>query len=58
MSYLFDEEMRDCQGPGLWAYNHAVFRDEDFVNIEKLSGATKEHDTEKIGKFGLGFNAV
>ena len=58
MSYLFDEGMRDCQGPALWVYNDAVFRDEDFVNIEKLSGATKEHDTEKIGKFGLGFNAV
>jgi len=58
MNHLFDEGMRDCQGRALWVYNDATFRDEDFVNIEKLSGATKEHDTDKIGKFGLGFNAV
>ena len=58
MTYLLDEGMKECQGPALWVYNDAVFRDEDFQNIEKLSGATKEHDTEKIGKFGLGFNAV
>ena len=55
---LIDEGMRHCQGPALWVYNDAEFRDEDFENITKLSGATKEHDTEKIGKFGLGFNAV
>ena len=58
VNYLFDKGMRDCQGRALWVYNNAAFRDEDFENIEKLSGATKEHDTEKIGKFGLGFNAV
>ncbi len=58
MTLLLDKGMKECQGPALWVYNDAVFRDEDFVNIEKLSGATKEHDTEKIGKFGLGFNAV
>ena len=58
MSCLIDEEMRHCQGPALWVYNDAKFRDEDFANITKLNGATKESDTEKIGKFGLGFNAV
>ena len=58
MTCLIDEGMRHCQGPALWVYNDAEFRDEDFENIAKLSGATKEHDTEKIGKFGLGFNAV
>ena len=55
---LIDEEMKHCQGPALWAYNDAEFRDEDFTNITKLNGATKEQETEKIGKFGLGFNAV
>ena len=58
MTCLIDEEMKHCQGPALWAYNDAEFRDEDFTNITKLNGATKEQETEKIGKFGLGFNAV
>ena len=55
---LIDESMRECQGPALWVYNDAVFTDDDFENITKLSGATKESQTEKIGSFGLGFNAV
>ena len=55
---LIDEGMRGCQGPALWAYNDATFKEEDFVNITKLNEATKEHDTEKIGRFGLGFSAV
>ena len=58
MTHLLDEGMKDCQGPALWVYNDAEFTEKDFENIEKLSGATKEHHTEKIGKFGLGFNAV
>ena len=58
MTCLIDEGMRHCQGPALWAYNDAEFRDEDFTNITKLNGATKESEAEKIGKFGLGFNAV
>ena len=57
-TWLLNEGMKECQGPALWVYNDAVFADEDFKSIEKLSGATKEQDTEKIGKFGLGFNAV
>lgn len=55
---LIDEGMRDCQGPAIWVYNDAVFQDEDFENITKLSGATKESQPDKIGRFGLGFNAV
>ena len=55
---LIDEGMRGCQGPALWVYNDATFKDEDFVNITKLNEATKVHDTAKIGRFGLGFNAV
>ena len=58
MTCLIDKGMKECQGPALWVYNDAEFRDEDFVNITKLNGATKERETEKIGKFGLGFNAV
>ena len=58
MTCLVDEGMRSCHGPALWVYNDAEFRDEDFANITKLNGGTKELETEKIGKFGLGFNAV
>jgi len=58
MTCLIDEGMKGCQGPALWVYNDATFKDEDFVNITKLNEATKVHDTEKIGRFGLGFNAV
>ena len=58
MTWLIDEGMKKCQGSALWVYNDAVFTDEDFVNITKLNEATKVHNTEKIGRFGLGFNAV
>ena len=58
MTCLIDEGMRGCQGPALWVFNDATFKDEDFVNITKLNEATKVRDTEKIGRFGLGFNAV
>ena len=55
---LFDRKMIDWQGPALWVYNNALFQEEDFRNITKLNAGTKENDTSKIGKFGLGFNAV
>ena len=55
---LFSPGMAECQGPALWAYNNAVFADEDFENINKLAGETKVEDISKIGRFGLGFNAV
>src|SRR6218665_609125 len=55
---LLDKGMTDLQGPALWAYNNAVFTPEDFQSLVKLSGATKEDSKDKIGKFGLGFNAV
>ena len=55
---LIDDGMAECQGPALWAYNNATFTDADFENITKLNGATKALQTDKIGRFGLGFNAV
>ena len=55
---LVSPGMAECQGPALWAYNNAVFTDEDFVNINKLAGETKVDDISKIGRFGLGFNTV
>ena len=58
MTCLIDEGMKECQGPALWVYNDAEFKDEDFRNITKLSGSSKEQEKDKIGKFGLGFNTV
>lgn len=55
---LLSPDMAACQGPALWAYNDAKFSDRDFENINKLAGATKVDEVGKIGRFGLGFNAV
>ena len=57
-SCLIDQSMKHWQGPALWVYNDAVFTKNDFENIRRLNAGTKESDTTKIGKFGLGFNAV
>ncbi|KAK6180312.1 hypothetical protein SNE40_012494 [Patella caerulea] len=55
---LFNEGMIPCQGPAFWAYNDAMFTEDDFINITRLAGATKKDDSMKIGRFGLGFNSV
>ncbi|CAC5408787.1 unnamed protein product [Mytilus coruscus] len=55
---LFDQGMAECQGPAIWVYNDAIFEEKDFKNIIELGGKTKILDTEKIGKFGLGFCSV
>ncbi|XP_043936576.1 sacsin-like [Protopterus annectens] len=55
---LIDPGMSACHGPALWAYNNEMFTDEDFQNITQVGAASKEKHAEKIGKFGLGFNAV
>ena len=55
---MFTEELAKCQGPALWAYNDAMFSEDDFKNINKLAGETKKNDLDKVGRFGLGFNSV
>ena len=55
---LLSPDMAVSQGPALWAYNNEEFSPEDFENINKLAGATKVNEVGKIGRFGLGFNAV
>ena len=50
--------MKDAHGPALVMYNDSQFSDEDFVNIQKLAGATKQEKHLKIGKFGIGFCSV
>ncbi|XP_078720978.1 sacsin isoform X2 [Lampetra fluviatilis] len=55
---LLDSGMAVCHGPALWAFNNAIFTDEDFTNITKLGHSLKNEQIEKVGKFGLGFNSV
>ncbi|CAI8014095.1 Sacsin [Geodia barretti] len=55
---LFFPGMVECHGPALVVNNNAMFTEEDFVNITKLAGATKEAQSLKIGKFGIGFCSV
>nr|XP_056720219.1 sacsin-like [Euleptes europaea] len=55
---LLDPGMAACHGPALWAHNDALFSEADFSNIIRLGAATKEHQHDKIGRFGLGFCTV
>ena len=57
-SKLLFPGMASCHGPALVVHNNAVFTQDDFKNITKLAGATKEGKTLKIGKFGVGFCSV
>ncbi|XP_078000240.1 sacsin-like [Glandiceps talaboti] len=55
---LLDPEMRHCHGPALWAYNDALFSEDDIRNICDIAAASKKQTVEKIGRFGLGFTSV
>ena len=55
---LFFPGMAKSHGPALVIHNNTVFSDEDFENITKLAGATKQEKHLKIGKFGIGFCSV
>ena len=50
--------MSRAQGPALFVHNNTTFSDDDFANIQKLAGATKQDQPFKIGKFGVGFCSV
>ena len=57
-SSLLFRGMARCHGPALIVHNNSTFSDEDFVNITKLAGATKQQKPLKIGQFGVGFCSV
>jgi len=46
------------QGPALYAYNNALFTEQDWTGIRMLQDSIKETDLMKIGRFGLGFKSV
>ena len=55
---LLFKGMAESHGPALIVHNNSTFTDEDFENITKLAGATKDKQPLKIGKFGVGFCSV
>ena len=55
---LFFHDMAESHGPALVVHNDAIFTEEDFTNITKLAGGTKQNSSLKIGKFGIGFCSV
>ncbi|KAM9284930.1 sacsin-like [Morus bassanus] len=57
-SGLLDPGMAACHGPALWAYNNALFTEDDLRNITQVGAATKEGQAGQIGRFGLGFSSV
>ena len=55
---VLQENMEEIHGPAMYLFNNARFTERDFESILKLSSCNKLSDTEKIGRFGVGFNAV
>lgn len=60
-SKLADQALASFQGPSLLVYNNAIFTAEDFQSIQRIGDSLKkssEDSRAKIGRFGIGFNAV
>lgn len=53
-------ELGQFQGPALLVFNDAVFTEEDFRSIQRIGDSLKKSSESKakIGRFGIGFNAV
>jgi hypothetical protein len=56
-SKLLDKCMVSAQGQALIFYNDSVFTENDFNALTELGSGSKRESKDKIGKFGLGFNA-
>ena len=55
---VMNEDFKAYQGPALYAWNSAVFRDNDWTSLGKINQSSKEEDVLKVGRFGLGFQSV
>ena len=53
-----NDEFKAYQGPAFYAWNSAVFRDNDWTSLGKINQSSKEEDVLKVGRFGLGFQSV
>ena len=56
--HLLSEGWQDLQGPALLVWNDSVFSKEDLEGIQSLGLGSKRSDSETIGQYGIGFNAV
>jgi sacsin len=50
--------LANFSGPALCAFNDATFTEEDFKNIQRVGDSSKQTARGKVGRFGVGFNAV
>ncbi|XP_071487726.1 sacsin-like [Diadema antillarum] len=55
---LFSESLAPYQGPALYSYNSAKFKQKDWEGIQKPARSNKQEDPLKVGRFGIGFNSV
>ncbi|XP_027878984.1 sacsin-like [Xiphophorus couchianus] len=55
---LWNANLGQYQGPALYAYNNAVFTEDDWERIQMAGRSGKINDPNKIGRFGIGFNSV
>jgi len=46
------------KGAALYAYNDAVFSEDDWKGIRMLLQSVKQNDPHKVGYFGMGFKSV
>jgi len=46
------------KGAALYAFNDAVFSEDDWKGIRMLLQSVKQHDPHKVGYFGMGFKSV
>ena len=56
--HVLSENWGDLQGPALLVWNDSVFSAKDLKGIQHLGLGSKRSDSETIGQYGIGFNAV
>ena len=57
-SDLVNPALAPFQGPALYAWNNATFKEEDWEHYGKMEDSSKEKDALKVGRFGVGFLSV
>ena len=56
--HLIHPDVHQYQGPALYAWNNALFQEEDWEGIRDISVSRKEKKVLKVGRFALGFISV
>ena len=55
---VLSEKWHELQGPALLVWNDSEFSEQDLEGIQKLGLGSKRPESETIGQYGIGFNAV